>query len=104
MSLCTGPLCNEELLKIARSLGARTDWRHLAYSLSLQEYHADSIERAYPLEERTYATLRDWRMKSFKLVPPSQSVAALYGALCSLGRDDLGDYVLRKFEEAGTCA
>ncbi|XP_072048367.1 uncharacterized protein [Amphiura filiformis] len=98
-----GPLCDEELLKIANAL-VGTDFRYVGFLLAVPDTRMASIERAFPPKDRTFATLRDWRMRSFKLVRPSQSVAELTAALGAMGREDLANYVVVTFQNAMECA
>ncbi|XP_022109374.1 uncharacterized protein LOC110989354 [Acanthaster planci] len=97
-----GPLCDEELLRIASSLS--NDWRMVAQSLGLPDNRIGSIERGFPPKERLFAVLRDWRGKSLKMNAPHETAVDLANAMFELGRDDIGHHLVKKYQDAFECS
>jgi len=97
-----GPLCDEELLRIASSLSQ--DWHVVAASLGLPDNRIGSIERCFPPKDRLLAVLRDWRGKSLKMNAPHETAVDLANAMFELGRDDIGHHLVRKYKDALECA
>ncbi|XP_033641491.1 uncharacterized protein LOC117301572 [Asterias rubens] len=97
-----GPISDQELLQIAGTLS--TDWRMMAVSLGLPEFRIGSIERGFPPNERLFAALRDWRAKSLKMNAPHETAVELANVMFELGRDDIGNHLIMKYQCALECA
>ncbi|XP_071510238.1 uncharacterized protein [Diadema setosum] len=100
-----GPLSDQVLWTIATNLSM--SWVDLACSLNLSNSEIDRIDRLYPPHpsyDRYFGALRDWRYISLKRIPPHQAAMELSNAMMVLGRPDLSQFVVYKYNEALQCS
>ncbi|XP_063959595.1 uncharacterized protein LOC129266827 [Lytechinus pictus] len=100
-----GPLSDQVLWTIATNLTNR--WYELAYALNLPDTELARIDHLFPPQpehDRHFSALRDWRFRSLKLIPPHQAAMELSNSMMKLGRNDLSNFVLYKYQEALQCS
>ncbi|XP_001199793.3 uncharacterized protein LOC763730 [Strongylocentrotus purpuratus] len=100
-----GPLSDQVLWTIATNL--TSPWYELAYALNLPDIELARIDKLYPTHpehDRHFGALRDWRYRSLKLIPPHEAAMELSNSMKKLGRQDLCNFVLYKYQEALQCS